>query len=135
MINPAELRLGNLVLHKTGTRIIPVPVQFSHFEFMAKGETSSFFPVNLKPEWFEKCGFIENKDYPLLPDAKEFVLVLPVHGNNRNEIYGYMKSNKECFARATVNQLPVSANVFTVHALQNLFFSLTATELSIANSR
>ena len=131
MINPSELRLGNFILYKTGTRIIPVPVDFSHFESMAKGDVASFFPLLLKPEWFEKCGFIENKKYALYPEAREFVLVLPVQGNNKNEVYGYMKNNKECFARATVNDLPVSGNVFNVHGLQNLYYGLTGKEMAI----
>ena len=115
MIHPAELRLGNYILHKTGIRIIPVPVNFTHIETMGKGDASSFFPILLKPEWFEKCGFIENKKYALLPDAREFILTLPVQGNNQNEIHGYMKNNKECFARAVVNHLPVSTNVYQRH--------------------
>ncbi len=131
MINPAELRLGNLVLFKTGTRIIPVPVDFSHLEMLAKGELSVFFPVLLKPEWFEKAGFIENKKYALLPDAREFICALPVQGNQVNEIYGYMKNNKECFARATLNKIPISENIFHVHGLQNLHYALTGKELSI----
>ncbi len=130
MINPSELRLGNLVLFKTGTRIIPVPVDFSHLEMMGK-DLSVFFPILLKPEWFEKAGFIENKKYALLPDAREFICTLPVQGNQQNEIYGYMKNNKECFARAVVNKVPVSANVFHVHGLQNLYYALTGKELVI----
>jgi hypothetical protein len=99
---------------------------------MAKGDTGSFFPVLLKPEWFTKCGFNENKNYALLPEAREFILTLPVQGNNKNEIYGYMKNNKECFVRATVNNLPVSGNIFHVHGLQNLYYSLTGNELIIS---
>ncbi|MGZ5286491.1 MAG: hypothetical protein ACXWB9_04860 [Flavisolibacter sp.] len=131
MINPSELRLGNLVLYKTGTRIIPVPVDFSHMEIMGKGDVASFFPVLLKPEWFEKAGFVENKKYALLPDAREFICALPVQGNQENEIYGYMKNNKECFARATVNKVPISGNIFHVHGLQNLYHALTGEEMKI----
>ena len=98
---------------------------------MAKGEVKDLFPVILRAELFEKAGFIENKDYPLLPDAREFKLVLPVIGTQKNEIAGYIKNNKECFARATVNGLAVSNNVFHLHRVQNLYYALTGEELLV----
>lgn len=79
----------------------------------------------------EKSGFKENKEYPLLPHAKEFILVLPVIGKNKNEIRAYIKNNKECFGRATVNDLPVSNNLYYLHQLQNLYFALTGEELVV----
>ena len=72
-----------------------------------------------------------NKDYPLLPDAREFILVLPVIGNHKNEIRAYIKNNKECFGRAVVNGLPVSNNFYHLHQLQNLFFALTNEEINV----
>ncbi len=130
MINASELRLGNFILFKNGPKISAVACGFSQLELLAK-DPSLFFAVKLKPEHFEKCGFIENTDYALLPDAREFILTLPVHGNNANEIYGYMKNNRECFARATVNKQPVSVNVFHLHGLQNLYFALTGKEMEV----
>ena len=99
---------------------------------MARGEIKDLFPVVLKPELLEKCGFIENKNYALLPDAREFKLVLPVIGNAQNEIHAYVKNNKECFGRATINNLPISNNFYHLHQLQNLYFALTGEELSIS---
>ena len=131
MINSNELRPGNFILHKLNGKISMVPCNFQHFELMKKGEIASFYPVILKPELLEKCGFIENKNYPLLPQAREFVLVLPVIGNSNNELYGYVKNNGECFIRATVNGSVASNNWFYLHQLQNLFFSLTGQELEI----
>jgi hypothetical protein len=87
--------------------------------------------VVLKAEILEKCGFVENKDYPLLPDAREFILVLPIIGNNKNEIRAYIKNNKECFGRVTVNNLPVSNNFYHLHQLQNVYFALTSEELKV----
>jgi hypothetical protein len=80
----------------------------------------------------ESAGFLENKDYPLSPQAREFKLQLPVIGNNKNEILAYIKNNKECFARAMVNGLPVSNNIFHVHQLQNLYYALTGEELKVS---
>ena len=131
MINETELRLGNYVLQKVNTRIIPVKFNYDHFLLLQNGSAKDFYPVVLKAEVLEKIGFLENKDYPLLPDAREFILVLPVIGNNKNEIRAYIKNNKECFGRATVNSLPVSNNFYHLHQLQNLFFTLTGEELDV----
>ena len=73
MINETELRLGNYILQKINTRIIAVKCTYEHFELLKNGNAKDIFPVVLKAEILEKCGFVENKDYPLLPDAREFI--------------------------------------------------------------
>jgi hypothetical protein len=131
MIKASELRLGNHILFKSNGKITTISCDFVHFEQLHKGDASSFYPVILKPELLQKCGFIENKDYPLLPQAREFKQVLPVIGKANNELYGYVKNNGECFVRAMVNNNVASINFFHLHQLQNLFFSLTGNELEI----
>ena len=131
MINVNELRLGNYVLQKINNRILPVKCILQHFELLYAGNGKDIYPVVLKAELLERAGFSENKDYPLLPDAREFILVLPVIGNNKNEIRAYIKNNKECFGRAVVNGLPVSNNFYHLHQLQNLYFALTNEELEL----
>lgn len=131
MINESELRLGNYILQKINTRILPVQFSQQHYDLFKTGNTKDLFPLTLKAEILEKCGFIENKKYPLLPEAREFILVLPVIGNANNEIRAYIKNNKECFARVMLNSLPVSNNFFNVHQLQNVYFALTNEELQL----
>jgi hypothetical protein len=132
MINENELRLGNYILQKVGTRIIPIKCTHQHFELLKNGNAKDIFPVTLKAEVVEKCGFVENKKYALLPNAREFTLVLPVIGNANNEIRAYIKNNKECFARVVLNNLPVSNNFYNLHQLQNVYFSLINEELKIS---
>ena len=132
MINENELRLGNYILQKVNTRIIPVKCTHQHFELLNNGNAKDIFPVTLKAEILEKCGFAENKKYALLPGAREFILVLPVIGNANNEIRAYIKNNKECFARVVLNNLPVSNNFYNLHQLQNVYFSLTNEELKVS---
>ena len=131
MINANELRLGNYLMQKMQTKIVTTRCTHQHFEMASKGETKDLYPVVLKAELLEKSGFTENKDYPLLPDAREFRMVLAIPGSNKNEICAYIKNNKECFGRATVNNLPVSHNFYYLHQLQNLYFALTGEELRI----
>ena len=131
MINAGELRIGNYILHKAGVRILPAKCTFQHFELLSKGSAKDIFPIALKPDILEKCGFIENKKYYLLPDAREFVLALPVMGNNKNDIYAYINSNKESYARAAVNDLTISNNFYYLHQLQNLYYALVGKELEV----
>jgi hypothetical protein len=131
MINFAELRIGNYILHKTGVRILPFRCSFQHFELNEKGQAKDMFPVVLKADILEKAGFTETRKYALLPEAKEFVMALPVIGNSENEIRAYIKNNKECFARATLNNLPISNNIYNLHQLQNLYYALTGKELDV----
>lgn len=131
MVKSNEFRLGNYLLHKTGVRILTVPCTFQHFELMAKDGGKDLFPLVLSPKGLEGCGFVENKKYALLPESREFVLVLPVMGGGDVSIKAYVKNNKECFARAMMNNVPVSNNVHHLHQLQNLYFSFTGAELDV----
>jgi len=132
MIKVNELRLGNYILQKINNRIVPAKCTHQHFQMLDTGNGKDIHPLILKAEILEKSGFLENKDYPLLPDAREFILALPVIGNNKNEIRAYIKNNKECFARAAVNNLPVSNNFYHLHQLQNVYFALTNEELKVS---
>ncbi len=129
MINASELRLGNYILHKTGVRILPVKCTYQHFELFAKGQIKDSFAIGLKPEILEKCGFIENKKYYQYPEAREFILALPVMGVNNNQIAAYLNAQKECYARAMVNDLVITNNFHFVHQLQNVYYSFTGKEM------
>ena len=131
MIDPSELRVGNYILHKASVRILPVKCTLQHFELFAKGLTKDAFPIALKPDILQKCGFEENKKYYQYPDAREFILALPVMGNNKNEIYAYINTNKESYARATVNDLVISNNFHNLHQLQNIYYALVGKELDV----
>jgi hypothetical protein len=131
MVKGQEFRLGNYIMHKTGVRILTVPCTFQHFELMAKDGGKDLFPVLLSPKILEGAGFIENKKYALLPESREFILVLPVMGSGEIQIRAYVKSNKECFGRAMMATVPISNNVHHLHQLQNLFTALTGQELEV----
>jgi hypothetical protein len=132
MISFEELRLGNFIMQKVQHRILTVRCAYAHFELASKGSLADLFPLVLKPEHFLKSGFVENKDYPHYPEAREFILVLPVIGSGKNELFGYMKNNKECFCRYVVNGQPAGNNLHHLHSLQNLYFALTGSELQLS---
>lgn len=123
--------MGNYLLQKVAHKIVMVPCGAEHLVLAASGGGAALYPVALKPEHLERCGFAENMKYGLRPQAREFSLVLPVMGTGNNEIKAYVKSNGECFAYATANGATVSNNVYQLHQLQNLFYALTGGELLI----
>jgi hypothetical protein len=131
MIKPQEFRLGNYLMHKTGVRILTVRCTTEHFALLAKGGEKDLFPVVLSPPLLEKCGFAENNKYALLPESREFVLVVPVMGSGAVEIRAYVKNNKECFGRVMMAGVPVSNNFHHLHQLQNIYCSLTGNELEL----
>ena len=108
-----------------------VKCTLAHLDILLNGDAKLIYPVVLKAELLEKCGFVENKEYALYPEAREFKLVLGVNGGEKNELYGYIKNNGECFGRAMVNGAIASNNFFRLHQLQNLFFALTGQELPV----
>lgn len=118
-------------MHKTGVRILTLRCTAEHFALMARGGEKDMFPVVLSAPVLEKCGFAENKKYALLPESREFILLVPVMGGGEIEIRAYVKNNKECFGRAMLSGVPVSNNFHHLHQLQNLYFALTGTELEI----
>lgn len=131
MVKSNEFRLGNYLMHKTGVRILTAPCTFQHFELMNKDGGKDLFPVVLSPAILEKCGFLENKKYALLPESREFVLVLPVMGSGDIAIKAYVKANKECFGRVMMANVPISNNVHHLHQLQNAYIALTGNELVV----
>lgn len=128
MLDPNQLRPGNVILQKTGVRILPVRVGAAQLEALFTG-AKDVFPVTLKPDILTNAGFVENKKYPLLPQAREFVLDVPVPGGAEVQIKAYVKSSGECFARAMITQISVSAPVHQLHQLQNLYYALAGAEL------
>jgi hypothetical protein len=131
MIKAEEFRLGNYLMEKVQQKIRTSKCGFTHFEKMAAGDVKDLYPVTLKPQFLEQCGFTENKEYALLPEAREFWLLLPLPGAHRCEIKAYVKNNQECFARAMMNGLVISQNVFHLHQLQNLYYGLCGDEMAV----
>src|SRR5688572_19126025 len=126
-----ELRPGNYILYKHHNKIGMVQCNKDHFNALYDGDAKNIFPVVLKPDLLEKFGFVENKEYPLYPEAREFKLLLAIPGGGKHEIFCYVKSNGECFGRAVVNGTVASNNFFKLHQLQNLVYALSGAELAI----
>ena len=131
MIKESELRIGNYILWKKDNRIAVKQCSYEIFDALSKGNSSDGYPLVLKAEWLTKAGFVENMKYALLPQARQFILALPVNGGQKSELHAFIKSNGECFGRAMTNDTPSSNNFYHMHQLQNLYQALTGEELPI----
>ncbi|MCY7420693.1 MAG: hypothetical protein LH478_03005 [Chitinophagaceae bacterium] len=130
MIDATTLRLGNYILQKGGVRILPVALGLQHFDLLARGMAKDLFPIALNIENLKKCGFLENIKYYQHPEVREFILTLPVKGPSQNEIRAYVPATTP-YARAMVNELTISNNIYHLHQLQNLYYALTGAELEV----
>lgn len=131
MINPNDVRAGNLLLYKSNNKIARIACEFHHLEQMYKGDTQNFYPIVIKADLLEKSGFVENKKYPLYPEAHEFKCILAIQGSGETELVVYIKSNGESFGRLVVNGVAASNNFYHAHQMQNLYYALTGKEMEI----
>jgi hypothetical protein len=139
MINPSELRIGNSIItehHESGRnegvvaeindRIITV--QNKYLEGYAP---KCCHPIPLTPEILEKAGFVKMEDHSFWNNQEN-----DFYGTGRegvsfpiayNEEYGYRKF----FASEDDFYSWCGGKITSLHQLQNLYFALTGTELTI----
>lgn len=122
-LQASELRIGNFANCFTG--MMPSEIrQITIDDFQMNedgGLTTSFEPIPLTPEWLEKFGFRRNQN------AVDYV------GFN-----DWIHPSEVRFQIGDYNELGYLLDAFDsmppmrfVHQLQNLFYALTGTELTI----
>jgi hypothetical protein len=126
-MNANELRIGNLVM--MGTRTIVQINQLRGSEVftntkvaLIESAINDIKPIPLTPEILEKCGF-EAPDYRF-PNHSFYSLQnwLEVSGEVRQSIW-LLYANDDEYRTGTEFQY--------LHQLQNLYFALTGTELTV----
>ena len=119
-MNATELRIGNLISYFNND-VLKVSAVFEngiHDEHYNGYDYNDIHPILLTDEWLLKCGFAKE-------DENNFIL----HQNNiyfrvhRNLITG------EFMCKLVANY---SFLIKSVHKLQNLYFSITNRELTVA---
>ncbi len=123
-----ELRIGNLLIN--GDRIVIVSATFkSHFnceilesKVSLNSAQNNFQPIPLTEEWLIKFGF---KKY--ISDDNDIDINFQISFHNKSSegliVQLFMNSNGVIFFSHS------GISLFSVHSLQNLYFSLTGEEL------
>ena len=126
MINAKELRIGNLIEYRISDRfdkrkewweVSEIDADDIHWLSKVMPEDEDFKAIPLTEEWLEKLGFKQNK----------FDKVFEVE-NCQIEIY-FFDNDIKC--TVCVDSV-INKNIKHVHQLQNLYFALTGSELTVA---
>lgn len=90
-----------------------------------EAEFNNIGGIPLNSEILEGCGFKKRGDM--------YFLKIPVEGANDHEIFFFIpkRITQQQFGRYTVNDYHGSNNFFYLHQLQNLYFILTGSELTV----
>ena len=122
MINAKDLRVGNYVeylvsdyLEKTKLywEVVKIDADDIHWLSKVDDKDENFRPIPLTEEWLLKFGFINDK-------------ILAFYKNNSSESTIIIDYNFICLLGYSHVKLKY------VHQLQNLYFSLTGIELTVA---
>jgi len=118
MVRANELRLGNYVYDTKGH---VNTVGWEALNYAIREEHNQIKPIPLTEEWLLKFGFnkIDHHRFKIKPSIFDWYYTYSTHDNA---------------FRYYVNDVIICiATVFEVHQLQNLYFALTNTELTINN--
>ena len=122
MIDPKELRIGNLVLlYNDECAITEIGYKESHLEsehFVTTAIFDIVDPIPITPEWLERMGIYWDIYWQGRTDGNWVITEGNEHGNWR---IAYGKRRNDI----------IMWNLKYVHQLQNLYFALTGTELTI----
>lgn len=132
MINPNELRFGNVVLAPTLTfdGVTMMPTILSYFN---EYDATLAQPIQLTPEILENCGF----DLIVWNGAVKQYFIHITKGSVLSFVFGEYIDYPNRLDKVTISTAPdVSGSVFGpvkyLHQLQNLYFALTGTELDVS---
>lgn len=128
MINPKELRIGNLVSHYgevksvSGTNYLGL----IRLEQILDVSENAIEPILLTPEWLERCGFSKEPNDDC-DDCETYSI---------SKMDGGIAPGKDGWYLRIIHvdgyyQQKVGRKIEHVHQLQNLYFDLTGEELTI----
>lgn len=126
MIQKTELRIGNKVFDPTFSTLIS-EVEQMHSEYVVTNYNDSISlskldPIPLTPEILEKCGFVKH----IIDRYESWHLdISPV------DKFMFYKGLMQFGVLGVGNYEWSNAKIKYLHQLQNLYFSLTSTELTI----
>lgn len=132
MIDIKELRIGNWVL-------LPY-TQEKPFLIAAPREIELAYillPITPNEQILEAIGFRLNEDNSLKDLQSEYNFIIPVKGENTNEITYYVSrtENAPSWGTYTVNGFWATNNFTYLHQLQNLLYDLCGDEIKFTHEQ
>lgn len=127
MVNANELRVGNWVGRTAGEmKVIGITDSGALFEDTDCVDFKYLEPIPITTEILEGCGFVEDKEYLLLhhPVLKCRWVTQKLFNNLKIET-PFLRFDSTC-------RPPFGCtDIYYLHQLQNLYFSLTGNELEV----
>ncbi len=130
MIDPKELRIGNLIYNQS----VVVAADGRTIFDLAYFEKPQYQPIPITPEWLKRFAFERRKDHYPYDDVLK----------NTWFEKKFMTSYTSCHTSIDINEYSFTCwvstgedgggalnKIYFVHQLQNLYFALTGTELTL----
>lgn len=129
MIDPKELRIGNLVLVH-GVKLSEPKTKVLAIDKVVAQSCRNYDPIPITPEWLERLGFVRTRD---LIHTAEFVLLGgPCIHILFSKIDGRLYLGESFITRSGDDEDEFIAVPLTfIHQVHNLHFALTGEELTI----
>jgi hypothetical protein len=131
MITANELRIGNTLNYYTAEGdILPTTIDWQDLKWISEDEAgfkAVHAPIPLTEEWLIRFGFewsTIDKDYRLFPSAEIQIIADVIKGSACCMLYT---------RTIHTDYKPIYSPITYVHQLQNLYFALTQTELTLTN--
>lgn len=128
MIDPKELRVGNLVLLGTSTNTVLGVDAASSFNIHIGDDyygEDEIAPIPITPEWLERLGF-DHKPQTYC-DIWEVTITDYPDKNDNVALMVVFSTGQICVSLPEIERHDIK----NIHQLQNLYFALTGTELTI----
>lgn len=124
MIDPKELRIGNYLFDKDWDAVRAIGAT-DIYNIAIKG-SDNYDPIELKPEWLEKFGFI---------DPAKNGLAYRKEINLADEFCWYVQDGFLRYQTIGSGFTRARMHIKQVHQLQNFFYWHTGKELEITNQQ
>lgn len=140
MIDPKELRIGNLVNTQDGHGVVRAVNLFiatvDVMNCVSEFTDDALSPIPITPEWLERLGFVNRQnefdewgikifDDPHRPNSYFYTGWFVIYAEYKDQIIDHFVCNMGDYRNET------DAKFKYVHQLQNLFYCLTGQELTV----
>lgn len=133
MIDPKELRIGNLVLlYNDECAITEIGYKESHLEsehFVTTAIFDIIDPIPITPEWLERLGFGKEERETGLPQGRETAYRIKV--DKKTLLVVWFDPLEVELGHYFSTETTLMDHIKSIHQLQNIYHALTGDKLTI----